>query len=524
MDTNFDPDAYLAAKDAPFDPDAYIASKAPTQAPIESAARGALRNFPMGQQAAAAIAPVNPWADKGDYSQELSHLTEAAEQGKKQNPKSYYAGAAAGSVAPLLIPGAGEALEAAPILGNAALGALGSVSDTNVVKNPGQAAGEAALGAGIGAAVGGIGKLLSKAAPAAEGAAEAAPQAAPGLAEKAVGAIPTPTPSLAPRAAKPAPGTLDGLAVPNRSVAPDFVPSADRVYASNLARGMGGTPRQLMKVFGKKDPVQEMVKIGNWMEKAGPEGKSISGLLDRPGELLDKVSAIHDASGKSIGKVIDSLGNSRDIDTPALIEELRDFADRTADPATEGRILKMIKVTENNLKKGIGDFDNLQQIKGMAGEQIKKDPEMSLIYGHLADKLNDIVEAHGAAIQDPKLAAQYAKAKLDYSNSSRLLPMLRYAEAKDLVGGPGGHHTLRGLLASIFNMATAMTGLPPAEQLGKNVMLKAAPISRQVVNAGSQTRNAVVPAALGGGKKWLSPAAQVELTNALSAMYGKKER
>ena len=54
MDTNFDPDAYLAEKapDTGFDPDAYLAEK---QTPPESAVRGFVRNFPLAQQARAAI-------------------------------------------------------------------------------------------------------------------------------------------------------------------------------------------------------------------------------------------------------------------------------------------------------------------------------------------------------------------------------------------------------------------------------------------------------------------------------------
>ncbi len=532
MDNNFDPDAYLAAK-APdsggFDPDAYLAEK---QGPVESAARGALRNIPLAQQAAAAIAPINPWSDKSNYSDELAHLTEAAEQGKAQNPKSYYTGAAAGTLAPLLIPGVGEAAEAARgagMAGGAIQGAAQGLSDTNLTRDPARIARDAIPGAVIGGALGKVFGGAPKAAPAAESVGEdvapkvAAEATAPAAEAAAQPAVSAPVPKVG--------AQIDATNIPEgKKVAADFVPSADRIYASNLAQGMGWTPRQLMRVFGKKDPVQSTVKIGNWMETAGEGGKSLNGLIDRPGELLQKIDALHDSSGKVIGGIIDKLGTEGDVDTASLLQELRDFSLKTADPATAGRIDRLVATTERNLEKGVGDFDSLQEIKSMTGKQLKKDPEMAEVYGHLADKLEAHVDQLGASLKDPAMAQAYAKAKLDYTNSSRLLPLLQYSEAKDLVGGPAGHHTLRGLLGNIFNMASSLTVGTTPEQLGKNVMLKAAPIARGVAQAGAGARTAVtnaaskaipkaiMPSATKGG---LSRAAQLELTNALESKFGK---
>lgn len=488
------------------------------QSTWESGARGALRNFPLGQQAAAAIAPINPFSEKKTYGEEMPYLTEKAEQAKEQNKKSYYAGAAAGTVAPMLLPGVGEALEAAPVLGNAALGAANGISDSDVVRDPVAAAKNAAIGGGIGGATAyGLGKVFggAKAAPAVENAAEdvapeVAAKVAPEVAESAVPEVAAPRPS--------GPSKLNGIAVPDNKVAPDFVPSAERVYASNLAQGMGGTPRQLIKVLGKQDPVEALGKIGAWMETAGPEGQSLHGLLDRPGELLGKITDLHESSGKTIGGIIDKMGTGAGFDRAGLEVELLDYAQKTADPQTEARIMKLISTSENLGKKGVSDFDALQQIKGMAGKQIAKDPEMSEVYGHLADKMSELVDRYGQAIKQPGVAQDYAKAKVDFHNTSRLLPMLRYAEAKDLVGGPAGHHTLRGLLSSIFNMATMMTGLPPVEQLGKNVALKAAPVARGIVNAGVNARSAALGALPTNG---LSQAARMELGNFLESQQKK---
>ena len=523
------------------------ASEAPGA--VESFGRGLLRNIPLGQQAAAAIAPINPWSDKKDYSGEMAHLTDAAEQAKAQNGGAYYTGAAAGTLLPLAIPGVGEALEAAPIKGNAALGAIQGVSDADVVKNPGQAAGNAAIGGGIGAIMGQLGKYFAgakgapvgdvpaPAAPAVEAATEAAPIAE---ASPAVEAAPQATP----RPAQKVGAQIDGTNVPEgKKVAADFVPSADRIYASNLAQGMGGTPRKFMGIFGKQDPVQSLVKIGNWMETAGDGGKPISGLLDRPGELLHKVDEIHASSGKVIGGIIDKLGTEGDVDTQRLLTELQDFSDKTADPATAGRIDRLVATTQRNLEKGIGDFDSLQEIKGMAGKQLKKDPEMAEVYGHLADMIESHVNQLGASMKDPAMAQAYAKAKLDYTNTSRLLPILQYGEWKDIVGGPAGHHTLRGLLGNIFNMASAMTTGTTPEQLVQNSMLKAAPIARSVANAGAGAKTAVanavapvvraaVPTAIRNapsvfGKQAAqlvgANSAQKELADYLQSKFGKKE-
>src|SRR5579864_7327444 len=110
---------------------------------LESAGRGALNNFPMAKQAASALLP-------GNYSQNLADLSQKANIAKAVNPISYGAGATAGAIAPLAIPGVGETLESYPMAGNAALGALQGVSDTDLSKNPNEALKQAAIGAGIG--------------------------------------------------------------------------------------------------------------------------------------------------------------------------------------------------------------------------------------------------------------------------------------------------------------------------------------------------------------------------------------
>lgn len=504
--------------DAPAPEDSHLFSDAPApeqQGPLESAARGALRNFPLAQQGAAAAAPLlNKFglSEKPTYGAELQHLTEAAEAGKAQNPKSYIAGAAAGTLAPLAIPGAGEALEAAPFLGNAALNAVQSQSDTNLTKPTMANAKEAGIAALIGGGLGKAGSMI-KGAPEAALAAPAAEEVAP-IAETAA--------KLQPKA------EINGIAVPNKTVAPDFSPSAERVYASNLAKGLGGTPRQLLKVFGKEDPVQSLNNLGNWMETAGENGKSLHGYLDRPGELLEKINNIHDKAGQTIGDIIDKVGVESptaeaagypSTDKAGLMKELNDFALNTADPQTEARITKLIRTADHLETKKVSDFEMVQQLKEMAGKQIAKDSEMAPVYGALADRMSKTVDDYGAAIQNPELKAIYDKAKLDYHNASRILPILRYSEAKELTGGAAGHFSLRSLLSTIVNTAAGITGAPPTEQIGKNIMLKTAPAARAAANRISQGLNRANEAS-----KSMNTAAQMELANALQAKFGKVKR
>lgn len=126
---------------------------------LESAGRGALNNFPLAKQAASALLP-------GGYSQNLADLSQKAGIAKAVNPISYGTGAIAGAVAPLAIPGVGEALEAAPMAGNALLGAANAVGDTDLSKNPLEALKQAGTGAVIG---GTLGKILPSGEKAQEG-------------------------------------------------------------------------------------------------------------------------------------------------------------------------------------------------------------------------------------------------------------------------------------------------------------------------------------------------------------------
>jgi len=120
---------------------------------LESFGRGIENNFPLLNQA---IAGGSAALGDKSYSENLAEQNKDISTAKTAHPVAYGAGAVTGSLAPLAIPGVGEALESAPIATNAALGAANAVSDTDLAQNPEQGLKQAAIGAGTGAALGKI--------------------------------------------------------------------------------------------------------------------------------------------------------------------------------------------------------------------------------------------------------------------------------------------------------------------------------------------------------------------------------
>jgi hypothetical protein len=132
-----------------------------TEDPIgkpESFGRGAANNFPLAPQAIAGLS-------SGDYSKNLADWNAKAAQAKSANPITYGAGAVTGAMAPLAIPGVGEAMAANPIAANAALGAASAMSNTDVLQHPEEAAKDVVKGGLIGGATAGVLGKLGKAIP-----------------------------------------------------------------------------------------------------------------------------------------------------------------------------------------------------------------------------------------------------------------------------------------------------------------------------------------------------------------------
>jgi len=121
---------------------------------LESFGRAAVNNLPAGGQ----IGALGTAALKGeDYSQGMQEFNQKASDAKAAHPVAYGAGAVAGTMAPLAIPGVGEAMAAAPAATGAALGAANAVGNTDVTQNPGEAVKQGLEGAATGAV---LGKML----------------------------------------------------------------------------------------------------------------------------------------------------------------------------------------------------------------------------------------------------------------------------------------------------------------------------------------------------------------------------
>lgn len=125
----------------------------PPNSMIESAIHGVVNNIPLGPQIASGI---DTLVGPKSYSENLANYNSTFKQAKKEHPIAYGVGAVGGALAPLAIPGVGEALEASPIAGNAALGAASSISNTDLLKNPTDALKQGTEGALLGGTVGGI--------------------------------------------------------------------------------------------------------------------------------------------------------------------------------------------------------------------------------------------------------------------------------------------------------------------------------------------------------------------------------
>lgn len=143
----------------PFVPDPETKGRfVPDNATSESGPMSFLRamgnQMPLGNQFSALVSP-------GPYSSNLEAIKNTTQQDKAVHPIAYGSGAVTGAVAPALIPGVGEAMAANPMTTGALFGGTNAVSDTDIQKQPLQAAAQAGTGAVTGSLLSGLlGKIL----------------------------------------------------------------------------------------------------------------------------------------------------------------------------------------------------------------------------------------------------------------------------------------------------------------------------------------------------------------------------
>jgi len=133
--------------DAPGVPTGYTLD--PQTSALGAAGRGALDALPFGDKAAAGVESAVGGKSYKDYLAEIDQLLAAD---KDQHPIAHYAGETAGTLAPLAIPGVGEALTAEGIGGRAAIGAgIGALQGASNNRNSSQLPQDILAGAGVGA-------------------------------------------------------------------------------------------------------------------------------------------------------------------------------------------------------------------------------------------------------------------------------------------------------------------------------------------------------------------------------------
>ncbi len=451
--------------------------KPPANNAVESAIHGFVNNIPLGPQVAAGadtlagklgLGTEGPMGNKPTYSENLEKYNKTFAEAKKEHPVAYGAGAVGGTIAPLAIPGVGEAMAASPIAGNAAYGAANAISNTDLMKNPGeatkQAVGGAAIGGAVGAAAKGIGSLFSKAG--------------------------------------------DALA-----------PAANRLEANATANALDVNPRALFKMAKGGNPETVALDINKNLNKLLPD---TIGLNDTAASKFQKLSNAHEAAGTMIGNVIDSTSKNLGKELPevdAAIKELGtaskkyaglEFEDSVQSKAILDDAAKML----SNLKdSGNLNFRNLASLKQEIG-QIYHNPNnvvrgVDQAYSILSDSIDNILDR--VSVENPMIKPQYNQAKEIFKFTSDVLPAMGRGVAREVAGKSGGLTNAALGVGALFH-----PGLAGAAYAGKTMAHMAAPelgtnLAYKAVNA---VRNgAGFPAGIGQG-------ASQALIDFLESKYG----
>lgn len=353
---------------------------------LESFARGAGNNFPLAPQAIAGGEAL--LGDKG-YSENLADWNQKAADAKKANPVSYGAGAVTGAVAPLLIPGVGEALEAAPLAGNAVLGAANAISNKDLSKDPlgtvEEAGKGAAFGAGTAAALGKVGGMFSS-----------------------VG---------------------------------------DRLEANSTSQALDLNARSITRMArGLHDPEETMLGVNKEMNELMP---GIIGPMDTAASKFNKLLAAHDAAGKDLGQVVDSVSGAYGNKIPEATEAISELKaaankykghgadfDVQAKAALDDLAMDLTKAQ----KAGTLDFRGLADFKTSLG-QAYHNPNMDnrgidQAYAILSQKIDQLLDR--VTVEDPTLKPAYDKAKQIYKLTSNVLPAMQKGVGREVAGKSGG--------------------------------------------------------------------------------------
>lgn len=435
----------------------------PKPGQMESFARGAANNFPLAPQAIAGGEAL--FGDKG-YSENLADWNQKAAQAKAAHPVTYGAGAMAGSLAPLAIPGVGEALEAAPLTGNALYGAANAISNKDLTKDLAGTAKEAAFGAGTGAAMAGImGKVFPKA-ETFENAAKSKGLQSTGIGQKVLG-----------------------------EMKPEELEAAKNFVADN---GLIGVNKEevLQKALQKqKELGASLGNIGKSVESAGVKA-DYGDWTNAIQRLQEKLSGTSDVEYKSIKDLM-----------PRYQEAMDDITNTLGKDPSWSSVQK--------LKQKFGDvaFDNLGNVK---------DQPAADTYFTLRDMLSNLTKK---AQTNPALPDEYKQALAGYHTIDPVIEGLQKAVGAERAG-TGGHAAGHGFLPRLIrslpgqhnpgtNLATAALATMVSPHLGPLMALPT------LTNPAIQSK---AFSALGRNLPGIQQGATQELIDLLESKYGKRNQ
>jgi len=398
-------------------------SAAPSR--YESLGRGAAQGatFNNADEITGGIAAFKDAVQKGnfdtllnDYKRRRNNSRENYHEAQAENPGTYLAGEVAGTVAPLLIPGVGEAL--APAKGAGLLARLGT---------------NAAVGAGMGAA-----------------------QAA-GASENDLGTSGFAKDVLAGGAMGTAGGAVGGELTNLAGKAIDALPtpSMKELVAESTAGMLGGTGRQLGRLG--KNPTDVLEVMGRDLKDMTVDGQPLMLVKDQFGERLERFIKKQKEIGQVIGDTIDNA-NVAPLTKDQIAAELPKLMDPTSKQAIQSIIDDIGTYADGN---GNISFKALQDFKQALGEEAF--PKSGMSNNALVEAYYKISDMQERLLDSVNLdVPAFMKAKQEYKTIARSIPMLKLAVGRELAGATKQGSLMPATLAAATGNIVPAIGLAGA--------------------------------------------------------------
>lgn len=405
---------------------AQLDALSPTTSAIGAAGRGALDALPFGDKAAAGVESALDSTNSKTYKDYLSELDTLVGADKAQHPIAHYAGEAAGTVAPLAIPGVGEALTGDSLAARAGIGAaIGGAQGASNNRNPDSLVSDIAKGAGVGA-----------------------------VAQPIVGAL------------------GDAVGGIGSKIADSKLGS--RASATLFAQTNGLNPMALRKLAAAagEDPEAAVNAMADKLQQiVPPHYYSPTSSINEKYAILN---GIKEQAGKTIGAARDAASTQDFPEGKEAIQDLMSKADNWQDIANpEGadnlkNAAAMLQAADN---KGVLNFDNMQSIKSKVGEGFNNPntmkPGTSDTYATLSSHLDKALDR--MAPTNPNIdPAAFADAKAKYALTSKIMPMMMRGAGREVNSALSPMKAMAGLgsVALGHPAGAVATGMKAAQELG----------------------------------------------------------